>query len=194
MTQEPESGPAEPLLGVLRLPDGQGYHHSSSPSQADVSVVPTKPLVFLIPAPPRPGPSPPEEWGVWPGMVGPHSWALPSSSGKELVSLAAPEGRALGCVCGVGECRWRRAGWEGRLPGTRNLWLGGCGGGWDVMWPVGFGIWGELPSAPRTVARAIATPSSFSLTVRYGVITEVGAHSNEDCPHGLLKWAAQPRL
>lgn len=26
------------------------------------------------------------------------------------------------------------------------------------MWPVGFGGWGELPSAPRTVARAIATP------------------------------------
>lgn len=55
------------------------------------------------------------------------------------------------------------------------------------MWPVGFGGWGELPSAPRTVARAIATPPSFSLTARYGVITEVGAHSNEDCPHELLK-------
>lgn len=62
------------------------------------------------------------------------------------------------------------------------------------MWPVGFGGWGELPSAPRTVAGAIATPTSFSLTVRYRVTTEVGAHSNEDCPHGLLKWAAQPRL
>lgn len=62
------------------------------------------------------------------------------------------------------------------------------------MWPVGFGGWGELPSAPRTVARAIATPPSFSLTARYGVITEVGAHSNEDCPHKLLKGAAQPRF
>lgn len=28
---------------------------------------------------------------------------------------------------------------------------------------------------------------SFSLTARYGVITEVGAHSNEDWPHELLK-------
>lgn len=55
--------------------------------------------MFLIPAPPRPGPSPPEEWGVWPGVVGPHCWALPSRSGEELVSLVAPEGRALGCVC-----------------------------------------------------------------------------------------------
>lgn len=36
---------------------------------------------------------------MWPGVVGPHCWALPSDSGKELVSLAAPEGRALGCVC-----------------------------------------------------------------------------------------------
>lgn len=34
-------------------------------------------------------------------MVGPHSWALPSSSGKQLVSLEAPEDRALGCVCRV---------------------------------------------------------------------------------------------
>lgn len=24
------------------------------------------------------------------------------------------------------------------------------------------------------------------------MITEVGAHGNEDCPHGLLQWAAQP--
>lgn len=23
------------------------------------------------------------------------------------------------------------------------------------------------------------------------MITEAGAHSNEDCPYGLLKWAAQ---
>lgn len=61
------------------------------------------------------------------------------------------------------------------------------------MWPVGFGGWGELPSAPRTVAWAMATPP-FSLTVRYRVVTEVGAHSNEICPHRLLKWAAQPRL
>lgn len=75
----------------------------SSPSQAEGSATPTKPLVFLTPAPPHPGPSPPEEWGVWSGVVGPHCWAPPSSSGKELVSLAAPEGRALGvCVWGGG--------------------------------------------------------------------------------------------
>lgn len=45
-------------------------------------------------------------------MVGPHSWALPSSSGKELVSLAAPEGRALGCVWGWG-WGWGNAGGGG---------------------------------------------------------------------------------
>lgn len=52
-------------------------------------------------------------------MVGPHSWALPSSSGKELVSLAAPEGRALGCVC---------VGWE-----WGNAGGGGLGGRGDCQ-------------------------------------------------------------
>lgn len=70
-------------------------HHPSSQSERGA---PTKALVFLIPAPPRPGPSPPEGWGVWPGVLGLHCWALPSRSGEKLVSLAAPEGRALSCV------------------------------------------------------------------------------------------------
>lgn len=48
-------------------------------------------------------------------MVGPHSWVLSSSSGKELVSLAAPEGRALGCVCG---------GWGGGMQ-VEEGWVGG---------------------------------------------------------------------
>lgn len=61
-------------------------------------------------------------------MVGPHSWALPSSSGKELVSLAAPEGRALGWVGGETARDWK--------PLARWVWRRlGCyvaGGVWGM--------------------------------------------------------------
>lgn len=81
---------------------------------------------------------------MWPVVVGPHSWALPSSSGKELVSLAAPEGRALDCVCVGGEGGGMQVeeGWVGgetardMKPLARWLWRRlGCyvaGGGWGV--------------------------------------------------------------
>lgn len=58
--------------------------------------------------------------------------------GEELVSLAAPEGRALSCGwVGGGECRWKWAGWEGRLPRTWGFCLGGGGGSWGVA---GWGV------------------------------------------------------
>lgn len=70
-------------------------------------------------------------------MVGPHRWALPSRSGEELVSRAAPEGRALGCVGIVGGMQVEE-GWVGGEvardmgPLARWGWRGlGC------MWPVG---------------------------------------------------------